>query len=255
MKKFTKQILALLFAFVLVVGMAEPAFAAGTVTPTKGTVTVYATSSSGGYVNIDIAAGTKSFTIKRSDVSVTKGTAGASFQSFQKSTNSYSYQYYTGSAWKTSSSSTNYRYNVGVSVSGAGSFKIKYKIGDTSYTITVKVLAYKNPVKSVTLKGVNSGNSFATKTKSSNYATLKLPAKVTSASLKVTPISGWKIRHVQFSDENAGTYRTINNSKGLSSVTLSCGTLYTTHSYNVYMELFNTTNNASVSVHYSIPKK
>ena len=259
MNRTFKRILAITCVVVLVMSMSMSAFAAGTVTPVTGTQTVYIPSSSGGSVNIGLAYGTKSFTINRSSVKVTAGTTGAKMVGFAKRNNSYSsnYQYnYSGSEWTTESySDADYSYDINLQVSAKGTAKVTYKIGSTSYTTSVKVLAYTNPVKSITLNGVYSSKSFASLTKSSIDPSkdLTLSTKTTGARLKVTPASGWKIAYASIHDNSSGMSKSISSwNKGLSSVSLYWGTLYASHNYSIDIEYINTSNGATMSTYYSV---
>ena len=264
MKRSTKRILALAMALILALSIAVPVFAAdGTVTPETGTQTTYMTSKngSGTSVWVSLATGSKKFTIKRSDVKVSAGTAGAKLYAFEKNYDEYGwlqeYDYSGSGKWETNSSDyVSYSYEAGLRVSSAGKATVSYKIGSKSYKTTVKVLNYVNPVKSITLKGVNGSKSFASLTKEAAYTSksLKLTADTKSAVLKVSPTKGWKITRATFEDETDGISRSIYsyNGKGMSSVSLSCGNLKASHTYWISVQFRNSSNGATLSVQYRV---
>ena len=217
MKRMSKRILALAAVLLLVAAMAAPALAAGDITPVTGTQIVYRSTKSGvGEVEIELASGTKNFTIKRSDVKVTAGGTGAKLVSFRKNSWSneslYESDYSASGKW-TSDQHGNARcsYSATLRVSAAGTATVSYKIGSKTYKTTIKVLNYVNPVKSITLTGVNGGKTFASLTKSAVYPSksLTLKSNPKTSALKITPASGWKITEVYFNDETSGVSRSI----------------------------------------------
>lgn len=259
MRKATKRITALVLAVLLFTGITGSVFAAGSIYPQTGTRLVYRpnTGSKYGQVNIGLAAGTKSFTIKRADVKVSKGTTGAKFSYLRRetSTNKHQGESWSGSEWLTDTSSyKNISYTAGLLVNHSGTATVKYKIGTNSYSLKVQVLDYKNPVKSITLTGVKSGKNFAALTKSSMYLSksISLPKNVSSAKLAVTAASGWKITELYIYDQTAGVSRYIQCTDGLSSMTLSCGKLLAARRYTVWVDFFNTSNGATMSIAYPI---
>lgn len=249
-----KRIVSVMTAIVLVLMMGIPAFAAGTITPNTSTTTYYLKGKTGtSYVYVELAYGTKAFTMKRSDVKVTPGSTGARFITFYKDINNYGYDNYENGKW--TSSSTNYNsYEACLSVSKAGTATIAYKIGTKSYKAKAKILAYKNPAKSVVLTGVNSDKSFASLTSSSNNASKSLALKADKASAKLTvkPVSGWKIRSVALSDNSNATEKSIVNYNGLSTAQINCGTLSASHNYEIRVIFYNTSNKATMTCSYSI---
>ena len=245
MKTAFRRILSLVMVFILITGIAVPSFAEGTVTPTTGTVTM-AYLGNGATFGLTLAQGTKNFTINRSDITVTKGTAGAKLVGFRKSNQNTQEEWDNNANGSWSKSSTKYyNYHLSVRVASEGNFKISYKIGDKSYSIKVNVVPYKNPIKSITLTGVNNGKNFASLTKNGPPTkTLKLASKTNDAKLKVTTASGWVVRGVTIEDTKTHEQisRQIMDSKGgYSSLTLYCDTLKTGRTYNVMVTLWKDT--------------
>ena len=264
MNKTLKRVLTLALALMMLLSLSVAAFAEGEeIQPTTGTMTVYLHFNSNQtrrdtYCWFSLASADKSFTVKRSSVKVTAGTAEAKLYAFEKSFYGYDTQYdYSGDkTWDDESSYRSYDYEIGVKIYKPGTFTVKYKIGTTSYSLKVKVLQYVNPIKTITLTGVNGGSSFAARTKYqySNFAEhLSLPAKKTNTSLKITAKDGWKITNIQFRDTTKNTTRSYSCSGSpVSSFTLKCGTLYATRAYQISVTLCNTKNGASQSVYYYI---
>lgn len=260
MNKTMKRVISMAMVLMLVLSLSVMAFAEGTVTPNTGTIKVYAGNTNGGTsVDVTLATGTKSFTVKRASVKVASSNNDAKITGFYKQNSSYSRDYKSGDTWKNSYSNVSYRYEATLQVSGPGTTKINYKIGTTSYTLTVKVLAYKNPIQTVTLKnssgkGVNGGANMASLFAESRWTsnTPVLNAKTTNAKLNVVPATGWVIQNLEIEDEKTNTYTYMNNSKGMKSATLRVGTLYANRDYWVYMTLRNTSNNATQNVYFTV---
>lgn len=241
-------------ALVLTLAMSLPAFAAA-ITPSTKTETKYMSSNDGtAWVSVDLATGSKAFTIKRADVKVTAGTTGAKMTHFSKYASNNTYANNNSGKWK-SSKSTYYSYGVELDVKKAGTATVAYKIGSKTYKKKIKVLKYKNPAKTVTLTGVNGGKNMASLTKTSHYSskTVALKANKASAKLTVKPIAGWKIQTAELYDWTNGSRVEMGNySKGLSSVALNCGKIVANHDYGIEVEFRNTSNNATIYCSYDI---
>ncbi len=265
MNKTLKRVTTLALALVMLLSLSVAAFAdEGEIYPVSGTITRYMSfdPENSGLTShtcwLTIASADKNITIKRSSVKVTAGTCEAKLYAFEKSFYGYDEQYdFSGEkTWDESYSYRSYDYTIGVRVSKPGTFTVKYKIGTTSYSFKVKVLKYVNPVKTITLSGVNGGKSFAARTKyaNSNFVDrLSLPAKKTNTSLKVTAKDGWKLTSITLRDSTKNTSRSYTcTSSPVSSFTLKCGTLYANRNYQVSLNLINTKNNASQTIYYYI---
>ena len=254
MKKWTKRAVSAVMALAVTLTMAFPAFAES-VSPNTGTKTVYLSAKSGAEeFEMDLASGTKSFTIKRSNVKVTAGSTGAKLVGFWLMNYTNSDERMSGSKWNTSGYKS-WSYNATLSASKAGTATVTYKIGSKSYKTKLKVLAYKNPVKTLTMTGVNGGKNMASLFKSGAYYTkaLALKAKKANAKLTVKPASGWKIRSAEVYDQKEGTSYGIDNwGQGLSAVTLDCGTLQTDREYAVEIVFLNSSNGATLRCSYNV---
>lgn len=261
MKRITKRIISVVAVLALTLALAIPVFAADSITPSTGTQIVYLTSTDTSVIShsyISLASGTKNFTIKRTETKVAPGTTGAKMTTFNKNINSYNStsSYSISGKWNTTTySSSNCNYSADFSINKPGTATVSYKIGTKTYKTKLKVLAYKNPVKSITLTGINGGKNFASLTKSSANISKKLSLKTTTknAQLNITPTSGWKISSVSISDSNTTLSRSVSNYRdGLSSAKINWGTLNKSHSYNISVTFFNTSNHASIHIYYPI---
>ncbi|MDO5132225.1 MAG: hypothetical protein Q4D81_04470 [Eubacteriales bacterium] len=256
MKTTLKRMISLTMVLAIVLTMAFPAFAAGTITPNTGTQVVYRGAKTGSTtIGISLASGSKSFTIKRADVKVAPGSTGGKLTGFYKSNSTYVDCECDSSSGKwTTSTSNSWSYRAQLTVSKPGVATVSYKIGTKTYKTKAKVLAYTNPAKTVVLTGVNSGKNMASLLASSNSAKqMTLKAKTTGAKLTVKPATGWVITGADIYDSTSGVSRSISNwNDGFSTVSLPCGTLLPTHSYYVDLDFRNKSTGASLYCSYYV---
>lgn len=247
MKHIFRRVLSLVLALMLVMSLSLPAFAAdSTITPLKGTYVVPMASAKGVPCTptFGIAGGNQDFTIKRSSVKLDPGNTDAKLVAFKKNTNT-NYQtdvFNTNGTWQVSTNSAHYQYYVQIQVSVPGTAKLSYKIGNTTYKVTLKFVPYTNRTSTITLTGVNSDKNFASLTKKAIWPSknLTLPATVKNAKLKVVAADNeWLIKYVQIEDLNTGVTRQISSRNGMKSVTLSCGTLNVKHNYNIHVQYYS----------------
>ena len=259
MHRTSKRLVSLVIVLLLMASLAVPAFAADSaITPTTGTVVIYNSGKTSGWCNIGLAYGNKNFTINRSSVKiVSAGTTGIRLTGFHKFSQSQSNQYlynWDANEWR-SESYANYNYTAQFNFTGTGTAKVSYMIGSTTYTFTIKVLAYRNPVKSITMTGINGNKSFHSLTASSNFASkdLTFSSAVKTSIVKMTAADGWRIRMITLTDETAGSTRNVRRDAGFPSAFVYWGTLDVTHRYTIRADLYNTTyKNYSMSVTYHI---
>ena len=135
-------------------------------------------------------------------------------------------------------------YNIGFAVKKPGTGKISFKVGNKTYTSTIKVLRYVNPLKSVSITGVK-GN-LAGKFKRSGHNAFRYANKAQkNAVMKCTAANGWKITGVSFNNNRTHTqYSTNYNApnSGASSSTLRIGNLSAKQSAYISFTLRNTKN-------------
>ena len=252
-----QRIISFAFVLILVLSLTVPAFAAqGTVAPFTDTATIYLDNTKGwdSSTHLIIAEGSKNFTIKRSSVSV-KG-SGAKLVSFEK-------QYNTGfkesdweasGSWSTENDSAYCSYYVDILAKKTGTASIRYSIGSKDYTRKVKIIAYKNPVKTITVTNVNNNKSFASLTKDQCWTqkTLKLSAAAKNAKLTVTPASGWKVNHAYITDQKTGDWNYYNFASPASKATLPLGDLKVDRDYKIDVQFLDPNANYTFYLTYHI---
>ena len=225
MKQLVKKVFAAALALTVMFTMLAPVTAEAAVTYNKSQ-TLYRTSKSGtSYTGIQVSGLTKSQTIKKSSVKSDK-TSVAKPWYLERSTYSYKTEYFSSNM--TGNDYNSYSYYIGLELKKAGKAKISFKIGSKTYTSTVTVKNYTNPLSSVTVTGVNSGKNIASKLNSSNYCyNLKLTKTTKNAVVKVKPKSGWKVTSINVENSQTGDTMSISNygTKGVSNASLKVGTL------------------------------
>ena len=158
--------------------------------------------------------------------------------------------------WSRSIDSAYCNYYIQLKIVKTGTATVKYKIGTTQYTMKVKIVPYANPVKSITVTGVNNSKSFAAKTKAQSWLdnNVSLPLKETTknAKIAVTAASGWKVSHVSLRDEK--TFNTVSYICGTPATTvkLPVGTLNASRNYGMGVEYYNPKSGYTFMIWYKI---
>lgn len=261
MKQAWKRILSFAFVLILVLSLAAPAFAASTIEPRTGAVTVVLPKKSkNNYtVGIRIASSESDFVMNRSDVKVSKGSCNAKLVGFDKisslgeTINSSYREYDKGWAEDRIYSYDDYSYEVWVRVTKPGTAKLTYNLNGSTYTINLKALKYSNPVKSLTIKGYKGGANLASKTASQSYVTLKQGAAIKDAELTVKAKSGWKVRSLSITDFKTNAMQNVqygSNAKGVTSLTIDYGNMPKGHYYSINASFVNTKTGAVSTVTY-----
>lgn len=133
----------------------------------------------------------------------------------------------------------------------AGTSTVFFKIGSKTCKTKVTVKKYTNPVKSLTISGVNSGKTLKSKFKSSSSASGKLTTTTRNAKIVLKAADGWKIQDLSLSS-SSGVYQSYSSySSPKSSATLRVGTLKKS-SYYVSATLVNTKTEGTITLSYSI---
>ena len=135
-----------------------------------------------------------------------------------------------------------------------GSAKLTYKVNGASKSVDIKVLAYKNPVKSLVLTGLGNNN-LKSKFAKSSYA--KAKSKNAKAGLmKVSAASGWKITSAHFTEAKTNkNYGIQPYGKPISSLQFHVPAMKKGKAYYIYVDFTNTSTGASVSINYDLTKK
>lgn len=227
MKQLVKKILCLSLALLVAI-TAVPVTAEAAVTYSKNQ-TLYRTGTGTSYSSIYVSGLTKSQTIKKSSVKSSNTSVAVPWY-LEKSTSSYSYKtdYYDSNIKPYSNSDSSYSYYIGLQLKKNGTSTISFKIGSKTYQSKITVKSYVNPLKTVTITGVNGGKNVASKLNKSAYNyDLKLTKTTKNAEVTVKPKSGWKIVSVEVENSDTGDYHRVYNygTKGVSNATLKLGTL------------------------------
>lgn len=114
---------------------------------------------------------------------------------------------------------------IGLKLKKAGKTKISFKIGSKSYSTQLTVKKYTNPAKSITISGVNSGKNFASKTKSSKNAAIKVTKKSSNAKIAISAQKGWKVSKISFYNYASSCSCSYSYGKGVSSTSVNVGSL------------------------------
>ena len=108
--------------------------------------------------------------------------------------------------------------NINLEVKKPGTAKLTFKIGNKSYSSNLTFKKYVNPLKSITITGVNGGKNFASKFKADSNISMKGSSK--KGSIKISAATGWKISRAFFNQNNNTENINMYSSKGVSSVTV-----------------------------------
>lgn len=153
----------------------------------------------------------------------------------------------------------NYSYAIDLKLKKKGTTVISFKVGDQTYSTTVKVVKYKNPVKTLKITGVKSGKNIASKTKTKNYVNFKGVNK-SSSKLTIKPASGWTVEKITFSCSNTGETKTWKNtvkkSGSKSKIVVSSASLGKLKKANTYLIDITFVNKSGVreTLNYCISK-
>lgn len=138
-------------------------------------------------------------------------------------------------------------YTIGINLHKAGTTKITFKIGKKTYTSTIKVLPYTNPLSRLTITGIKNGSStnLAGKFSKNSSTQVKLPNTQKNAQISLNAASGWKIIRVYYMAE--GKNRMLTSEKESSSAVLFAGTMSAGESFrDVRVTLRNSRTGATI---------
>lgn len=161
--------------------------------------------------------------------------------------------YYIGGSKKESYSSV--WSDINIEAKKPGTANLSFKVGSKTYTSKITVKKYTNPLKSLTITGINSNKNIASKFKSQTYSDISLKSNGKKGSVKVTPNTNWKVVYLQLYDNSNDRAMYLRSSKGLSSASLPMiEGLKAGKSYNVYIQLVNTKDNGTQNISFNIHK-
>lgn len=258
MKKIAKRFLAFLFVVLLICTTVSPAFAAGSRYAMTSTYSVYRPSTSSGtqmvYVPLAYSDDDSSAYMKRSDISISNNSCGATLVGLNRSAYVFLDQEETDGGTDTDGFMNN-SYNAMVRVKNSGSCTINFKVDGKSYTRTLRVLAYQNPIKSLTMKGIYGDKDFVSLTKTSATAssTIKVSANKSNVLLKATPASGWRFSSIDCRDLTKGMRQTqTGGTEGYTAGYLKIPVIRNDRNYIVTVSLYNTNTGASITITYRL---
>lgn len=236
--KIFRSLLCVALVAVLLCASAVPAFAANK-------LTFYASDNSGErstWENISIEgykAGAKITGVKSSNKNV------ATVYCLNR--DDYSYHYYEDDRTENHSSAS-----IELMVRKPGTAKISYKVDNKAYTQEIEVLKYVNPVKVLKITGIGTTNLRSAFAKQ-NYADKKLKKNAKEGMVQVTAASGWKIRYVEWrDDENDSWYEFYSWGKPVSSAKLHIPGMTKGKRYYVWLRFVNTKTGAEMPIDYYI---
>ena len=152
-----------------------------------------------------------------------------------------------------------YSYVIDLKLKKKGTTVISFKVGNETYTTTVNVVKYKNPVKTLKITGVKSGKNLASKTKKKNYVNFS-GVKKSGSKLTIKPASGWTVEKITFTSSSSGETKiwknTVKKRGVISKKKLSSASLGTLKKSNTYLIDITFVNKSGVreTLNYCISK-
>lgn len=142
----------------------------------------------------------------------------------------------------------NHYFAIGVDAKKAGTGKISFEVENKTYTSTIKVMPYVNPISKFTVTGVKNGTSsnLAGKFKTnSSGGSLRVNKAQKNGYITCKAASGWKITSISFWNKKTNFTRRIasinglNKSTGVSSLSLYVGSLKAKQTGTITINLYN----------------
>lgn len=133
-----------------------------------------------------------------------------------------------------------------------GTTKISFQCANKKFSTTVKVLAYKNPVASLKITGIEGGRELKAKTAEKSWAEVVVTKNVSKPKLSVKAASGWVISELLFEHGMSG-YRDYKfGGEGPTSFSMSVCKLEKNQSYGkIEITFYNKKNDASITTRYT----
>ena len=197
MKHLRKAISLTLAIAAIITLLASPGFAVDT----PKTQLVYMNGSDYGWIDIYVGNIPKGQSVKMSSVKVSnkkvlKPTSVSLYNSehhyFQEYDDYYDYSSY-----------------INLQALKAGTCKVSYTIGKKSYSTTVTVKKYVNPVKSLVVPGVKSGKNLASAFNKNSYNEIDLKSNGKKGNIVLKPKSGWRVISLEYRNYSDGIFRSF----------------------------------------------
>lgn len=250
--KIIRRVFSLVLTLLIILSAAIPAFAEDSqitiYAKTKKNVQLYRLNKSGvSTVTITLAESTKNFTIKRSTIKVTPGTAGAALYRLYKNAD-VKEEAETGKNIRGT-----FGYSIDLDIAKAGNAKVSYKLNGETYSFKVKVLDYENPIKTFKITGIKNGKNIASMVNNSIHAdTIPINTSIKNAKVNVVPAEGWKIKYIEIDDTTTNQYRVLGTDGKMLSGTINWGTLNIKHNYKIRVWLGNDKNDFTHIITYNL---
>lgn len=136
-----------------------------------------------------------------------------------------------------------------------GTSKLSFKVGNKTYSSTLKVLPYVNPLLQLKLSSARNGASAnlagITSQGCDTMKTLRLQKNQNDAILTVKAASGWKVVSVSYRNEQENMGKNY-SSRGVSTVTMHLGKMNTKSKSTLYITLQNSKTGGTLSCRYKI---
>ena len=242
--KTIRRILCVALVAMFLCACALPAFAASTRTFYLGGkgVTRY------GYVDLEgLAAGDKVTDVKSSNKKIFK-------VAFFNENNDETTDFADEEDDQEEETRNSYNAQASIKLLKKGKANLTYKVNGKKKSLPIKVLAYKNPVKSFVLSSFSNKN---LKSQFNKTSVAKTKVKYTHGGyLKVTAASGWKITSAQFVDLKGSQSRGLQTyGAPVSSIQLYIPITDVGRAYEINVSFQNTANGATMDITYSMTKK
>lgn len=241
MKKYFKKLSCALLTFVMVLAMTPLGVSAERLYYDKSSVVYLSGSNDTGSLYIG------NLTSKQKIAKSSVKASGSAIRLVSLDKNSWSNQsdYFTAGMKPNSYSSNSY--SVRYLIKKTGNAKISFKVGSKTYTSTVKILPYTNPLSKLTVTGVK-GN-LASKFKKNGSATARVSKAQKNATIQCKAAKNWKITAITYNDNIKKLYRNINsqNGVGVASLSLPIGSLSAKSGNYLNVSLYNTQTHGYVN--------
>lgn len=247
MKTFLKKISCIILATVMILGTVPMSVSAASGITYDKNVTSYCSGKNDISSSVSIYVGNipASQTIKKSSVKIVSGKNVVSLSSLYRSRNDYWTDYIKKGQKSKKTTSTSY--SIGLNIKKTGTAKVAFKVGNKTYTSTVRILPYTNPIASFTLTGVKNASSsnLAGKFKNNANANIKVNKAQKNAMITCKAVSGWKITRIDFANKNTNIARNIYKENGVSSISFYAGNLAAGQKGYIDIDLVNVKTKAT----------
>ena len=132
----------------------------------------------------------------------------------------------------------------------SGNATVKFKVGSQTLKTKIKLLKYVNPLKTLTVTGVNNGKSVHGKFNKAVNVSGAIKKNVSNATVTVAPKSGWlltNLRVYDYASKKTSTVFALRAPAAINNVKLKKGSRVI-----IEMEFYHLKNNADVKLSYTL---